>query len=593
MPGCGTTRNTAESDATAPGGLPLKPALCAVAILFAAPLLADLALSGRMAPFRFFSVDAFYYFTVGRNFSELGFPTFDQTFPTNGFHPLWQFIVAGAYWLSAAAGLGETGFLYAIVLIGMLCAVAFIVFSALTLSVGGRLTAMFLVLPIGFYALAVSPVWIRYVLSGGLAAQNYHEGSQPLFGTLWSFVNGMESPATLALFAICGFLYVKGRWRESLGAAIVLGLCMGLLALARLDHALFPAVMLAGILLRGIARRDRRLVARSALMGFVFGAILVCYALANWMYCGMALPVSGSLKSTFPVFSSSLLYGISDLRQPFHTVGWLNSYWRLCQICVPLAVAVLVLLASAARFLKSRGQTDRGDADPAVSFLRMTAAGVVLLAAYNILFVRLLDQGHWYFPVSCAFVSLAAISAWQRSGLAKLPIMKALMPVGVAGTVCLHLVFYIALHRHSDYHEKLWRFYYEDARIVKNFYEGKNAKFLSFDDGIVAFSLPYPALSGTGLNADKGSVEAFKQGRLLDLAVARGHDRLVSLSYSNTIGLTGFSSTDEILTRLPYWKKIHASKTGYDLRMEFFTPSGTFGVVRAVKDVPAESGTGN
>ncbi len=580
--------NNAHLDSTPAKGLSTDRASLGAIVLFATPILVELICSWRTAPFRFFSVDAFYYFTVGRNFAELGFPTFDQTYPTNGFHPLWQLAVAGLYWLNSVAGLGETGFIYSVVLICVLCVAAFIALSAGILAQGGRLTRMFTILPVGFYALAVSPVWFRYVLSGRLGEQNYHEGSQPLFGTLWSFVNGMESPATLALFALCGFLYVRGKWRESRWAAAGLGGCMGLLALARLDHALFPAVMLAGICLSGVVKRDAKLIGKSLLMGGVFGGILCCYALVNWLYCGMPLPVSGSLKSTFPDFSRSFWLGIRDLGQPFHTVGWLNTYWRMSQIVVPLAVSLIYLLAGVWQFLKRRKEEGGEEAGAAVSFLRMTAVGVVVLAVYNILFVQLLDQGHWYFPISCAFVTLAAVSAWQRSPFSRRAFGGSLVAAGIAGVVCLQIILYMFLHYHGDYHEKLWRFYYEDSRVVEEFYGGKDVRFLSFDDGIVAFSLPYPVLSGTGLNLDLAAAEAFAQGRLLDLAMERGHDRLVSLSYSNTIGLTGFSSTDEILARLPYWKKIHADGTGYRLRMEFFVPPGMFGVVSAEKELVAD-----
>ncbi len=40
-----------------------------------------------------FSDDAYYYFTIARNTLHYGFPTFDASTPTNGFHPLWLVIL--------------------------------------------------------------------------------------------------------------------------------------------------------------------------------------------------------------------------------------------------------------------------------------------------------------------------------------------------------------------------------------------------------------------------------------------------------------------------------------------------------------------
>jgi hypothetical protein len=44
---------------------------------------------------RAFWDDAFLYLTVARRWARLGFPTFDGSTPTNGFHPLWQVVLTG------------------------------------------------------------------------------------------------------------------------------------------------------------------------------------------------------------------------------------------------------------------------------------------------------------------------------------------------------------------------------------------------------------------------------------------------------------------------------------------------------------------
>ena len=55
---------------------------------------------------------------------------------------------------------------------------------------------------------------------------------------------------------------------------------------------------------------------------------------------------------------------------------------------------------------------------------------------------------------------------------------------------------------------------------------------ISFDDGIVAFSLEdVPTMNGIGLALDKEARLAQNEGRLLDLAWKRGHRLLVTVNY--------------------------------------------------------------
>ncbi len=45
---------------------------------------------------RFMHDDAFYYFGIARRWNRLGFPTFDGITATNGYHPLWQWVLVAA-----------------------------------------------------------------------------------------------------------------------------------------------------------------------------------------------------------------------------------------------------------------------------------------------------------------------------------------------------------------------------------------------------------------------------------------------------------------------------------------------------------------
>ena len=91
--------------------------------------------------------------------------------------------------------------LYDLVILGVLCIALALVLLALSYRRrDGSLNLLFTLLPVGAYALIVCPKWLQYS-PRALHAQNPFEGSEPVFGTLWSAVNGMETPLVLLGFA--------------------------------------------------------------------------------------------------------------------------------------------------------------------------------------------------------------------------------------------------------------------------------------------------------------------------------------------------------------------------------------------------------
>src|ERR1700692_4341464 len=78
----------------------LSPSILLIAgSVFAAtvlPLLLFVKRFSGLAALSMFAGDAFYYLTVARNSLHKPFYTFDGTYPTNGFHPVWQFLLYSA-----------------------------------------------------------------------------------------------------------------------------------------------------------------------------------------------------------------------------------------------------------------------------------------------------------------------------------------------------------------------------------------------------------------------------------------------------------------------------------------------------------------
>ncbi|MCX7011760.1 MAG: hypothetical protein NTW86_04210 [Candidatus Sumerlaeota bacterium] len=514
-----------------------KAILLLTLFLFNAPVVVDLALSPPGQTFRYFAADAFYYFVVGRNIANTGMISFDQAYPTNGFHPLWQFLVALLYKGSEWLRLGDTGFFYLVIAANLLLISLGLCWVAAAIQRSrGRLSPLFLFVPVGLYAVLVAPAWLRYLLFGSLNAQNAVEGAQPLYGTLWSYVNGMESAPLLCSLGLCAYSHVRLPWRTLLAAAWLYGLALSLLCLSRLDHSLLACSIVAAYGVVALATRNRRLLRSVAVMGAAIAGTLGLYMLGNLAYCGSALPVSGLQKSTFPVANREAATAISNLISKPQSLEWLYTFWRVAQMALPMAFALAFLgdfSARWARFWRARraGRTTPLAPDQYDSFLAATALFVLAFGAYNFLFVLFIEVGHWYFPVSTLFVSLAGLSwcdRWRR--LERLSSTR-LFPLVAALAVAFHGLFFAHLQRMAGYHETLIQFYFRDARHVREFYGDKPVKFVAFDDGITALALPYPTVSGMGLAADPEAVEALRRQEFLHLALARGYDRMTSATY--------------------------------------------------------------
>lgn len=90
------------------------------------------------------------------------------------------------------------------------------------------------------------------------------------------------------------------------------------LTFARLDHAAFAIFPLCYWCIEAISDKRRRPFARAA--SATFAGVLLLFLLCNKLYAGLALPVSGTAKSTFPIPRSEVMTGLvnyfSNLLRP-------------------------------------------------------------------------------------------------------------------------------------------------------------------------------------------------------------------------------------------------------------------------------------
>jgi len=559
----------------------LPPRLSTRAVLWLAvaavvlPIFADLLLGGREGPFRYLAPDAFYYNTVARNIAEIGVISFDGTLPTNGFHPLWQAILAALYRLSMLTGGSEVDFLVSSVLVGAVMIAASLALLGLAAERSGRrLTTRFLWMPVGPYALLLLPLWIWAIDIRGLV--QWAQGPHPLFGTLWSYVNGMESAVLLLAFSGLGWVFVT-REEAPVRSAAALGGLAATLSLARLDHIFFALMFPLFHAARALGQRRRQEWIELFACGLSFGLPLVFYLLANQLYAGTPMPVSGALKSSFPIPSGDNLANLWILvSQPADEI-FLARLFRSAQVLIPAGVALVFL---------AREWTKSERPDAFGTFLRLTAGGVLLLAAYNFFFVRAFAMGHWYTPVSVCFVSLVLLIPMRRRGTVGptniLPWRPSLIAILVLG-------IFLGAHRRSDYHWLFAKFYFDEAPLVRAFYakRGPPPQIIEVDDGLIAFATRFPTISGTGLMLDVEAATALRQNRFGPLALARGYRRASSLAYMTPKGVRqgpGKLGVEVSVSRVELYRQ---SWPLCPWQAEYISPSGNALFVHCPNDIPA------
>jgi hypothetical protein len=238
-------------------------------------LVISLSLSSAFLPtkrlIQMLTDDSSYYFLIADNFVRgYGF-TFDRLGPTNGFQPLWQAVLV---LLRMAFSLEPEGFIRVVVTVGVLLMSTSSYFfwkTARQASHGRASSAGVMV----FLAL----VFLK-------------------FGT------GMETPlVALLVTALIEILARKGSLQRcSIRDRVIFGVLLGALVLARLDSIFFAG----SLLICGWWELRPRIPSMRQSQG-IFQILMITALLVmpdllfNFQNFGHILPISGAIKSSFPV----------------------------------------------------------------------------------------------------------------------------------------------------------------------------------------------------------------------------------------------------------------------------------------------------
>ncbi len=211
--------------------------------------------------------DAYYYFQIAWNLAHGFGSTFDRLHPTNGYQPLWCWVLAGV--------------------------ARFCHDRDELLRAGAAMAA----------ALFLGAGW----LLAGAAARLFRAPTALIALALWAFFPGvernvmLEAPLHAACFALAigvvADLAAAQDPRELRRRAWVVGVAFALLALARLDELIVVAV--SGAVLAELARRRGHALRPVPMLSRLWGptaAVVGLYALGNRLWIGSALPISGLVK---------------------------------------------------------------------------------------------------------------------------------------------------------------------------------------------------------------------------------------------------------------------------------------------------------
>jgi hypothetical protein len=238
-------------------------ALRTIAVVLAVALLALGLRGGEALLDTPIAEDGWYALTIARNVATGHGVTIDGETWTNGFQPLFTFLQAAGFLLAGGDTMGGLRVFYAM--------------AALVHIAGAFLVA----------SLARDAAERDKDIVGALAALGYLASVKAYN----DFYTGLETGLQLTLYALVWRLHARD-WRGSRGREAALGLALGLLVLARIDAAVFVAVLCADELRRGM-RAPLDAVRRC----FVVGGVAVLVSAPWWLYnalvFGHPMPTSG------------------------------------------------------------------------------------------------------------------------------------------------------------------------------------------------------------------------------------------------------------------------------------------------------------
>ena len=474
------------------------------AAIFAATALPLLLYLRRCFPFAEASVfqpDAFYYLTIARNSLHTRFYSFDGVHPTNGFHPVWEFLLCRAMRVNLLRPEDPFVTLHRLY-----------VGSLLILSTGWALLAAFCARHLrrpwlAFAAVCPGFLWFPVALTA------------PKYLSNWSYLNGMENCVELLFMGLALISFSKERL-----APYRLALSMfffGMMVLSRLDDVFFLLPVLVLVWKTQGKFRHRGTVVALA----VPVAMLAAYFVYNRVYVGVFLPTSGALKAGLSLGDN--LRGALAMVVPGHwsqmsvgDSGFAELYMRVFQILAPMLVCCVFLI--------------RRDRAP-WGLIEALCVGVLLKGAYNLVNVRLFHQGSWYFASSIFIGNLVIALLWDRTLSRARPLRVrdsvvhgwgGVMVCGLVASVCFNLYANRLMADGGGRWQEGILVQRDAVRAMVQ--QAGSDRFIEMNDGELAYATGMQTISGQGLVLDPPAAVALTHGHFFDLAADRDYHLMMA-----------------------------------------------------------------
>ncbi len=483
---------------------------------------------GVQAVFGFFKHDAFYYLTVAKN-SSVFFFSYDGETATNGFHPLWQYILTALF---NVIGTHDSQVqLYAGYILASVLVTLGYVFAGWAL-----------------YRVTGSAYWSLLLIPGPFAAlftaklQSHVAQGVTYTYSPWAFINGMESPCSVAAGGLFLLLLTRmcavqketpspalpsGPSGESSDRNVLaLGGVLALVVLARLDNVFL--VFTTSLYFLVSDWRGPRRFRRAFLSVLPAGIVLVAYLGFNFAYSRMCLPVSGQLKASGgAALTGNLAMSLCDFFPPLRSIirpsyslhDWGTTATRSSAMILPMVFGLWLGWS----LLRSRAR--HAELFQKYAWVLPLVSYMVLKGGYNLVNVRLGSQGYWYYTMSVFMANyLILLVLWETIAL-RLGSLSRLFRHLCVG---LYVSFYLFTSAQTislvSFPDKrvfsVWRDRHEITAALRRI--DPQVKLIDRSDGMYAYALDIPAVCALGYAIDREGYEAMKGHRFLEYCLDRG-----------------------------------------------------------------------
>jgi hypothetical protein len=353
--------------------------------------------------------DGYYTLTVARNIARgVGFSVDGKTL-TNGFQPLWG-IVSSLFFLVTGES-NELSIRFVLLASAMLAILSAFLWSSLAAGLLGVEGSLYRVCFI-----------VIYLTSFQLLAQHF---------------NGLETGLVLVLQAVLG-LYWCSSSDPPLRRAVILGLMIGVLVVARIDTGIFAVLLALEMLWRG--RRDPRLAFVQVLVMTAMATLIAApWFIYNVLLTGHVMPVSGLALGIGPdgPFARVANAVGAIARDGFPNImGELNRRVDLAIMVVAFGLAVYLL-----RRQGSRPSRSPPDGESAVEFRRRCRTYMAMIAIYlaiQIVFYTIFNIAAFFYNRYFILLAVLAVTVFAyllyRLAASRGGWLAAVVGVALAGT---------------------------------------------------------------------------------------------------------------------------------------------------------------